>query len=81
MHPDFYQELTRQHHADLEREASRTRLAASVPHERRLRLTIHARLRVELLGRIDRALLDIEARVARALLDATPADPAASDTI
>ena len=81
MHPDFYQELTRQRHADLEREASRTRLAASLPHERRLRPTIQARLLVELLGRIDRGLLGIEARVARALLNATPADPAASDGI
>ena len=91
MHPDFYQELTRQRHADLDREASRTRLAASLPHERRLRrrgskpdalgLTIQTRLRIGLLGRIDRGLLGIEARVARALLNATPVDPAVSDTI
>jgi hypothetical protein len=91
MHPDFYRELTRQRHADLDREAARTRLAASLPHERRLRrraskpnavrLAIQTRLRIEVLGRIDRGLLSIEARVARALLNATPADPAASDTI
>jgi hypothetical protein len=91
MHPDFYQELTRQRHADFDREASSTRLAASLPLERRLRrrasnpsavrLTIQTRLRIELLGRIDRGLLGIEARVARALLNATPADPAVSDTI
>jgi hypothetical protein len=92
VHPDFYKELIRQRHADLDREASRTRLAASLPLERRLRrrasskpnavrLTIQTRLRIELLGRIDRGLLGIEARVARALLNATPADPAASDGI
>ena len=81
MHPDFVSELTRQRHADLDREASRVRLAASLPHELRLRLTIQTRVRVELLGRIDRALLGVEARVARALLNATPADPAASDGI
>jgi hypothetical protein len=83
--------LTRQRHADLDGEAARTRLAASLPHEPRLRrraskpnavrLAIQTRLRIEVLGRIDRGLLSIEARVARALLNATPADPAASDTI
>jgi hypothetical protein len=89
MHPDFYRELTRQHHADLDREASRAGLAATLRHERRLcrsasksdalRLTILTRLRLELLGRIDRGLLGLEARVARALLNAMPADAAASD--
>lgn len=88
MHPDFYRELTRQRHADLDREASRTRLAATLHDERSLRRaskpdalrsTIQTRIRIELLGRIDRGLLGIEARVARALLNATSADPAASD--
>jgi hypothetical protein len=89
MHPDFYRELTRQHHADLDHEAARTRLAATLRHERSLRrrasksdalrLTILTRLRLELLGRIDRGLLGLEARVARALLNAMPADAAASD--
>jgi hypothetical protein len=91
MHPDFYRELTRQHHADLELEAARARLAATVPHERRLGrgasksnalgIPIKTRLRIELLGRLDRGLLAVEARVARALLNATPAEPAPSDGI
>ena len=91
MHPEFYRALAREHHADLDREAARARLAASLPHERRLRrdsptshgpgITIRMRLRLELLGRIDRALLAIEARVARALLNASPAESAATDAI
>lgn len=89
MHPDFYRELTRQRHADLDREAARTRLAATLLQERRLRrreskphamgLTFQTRLRIGLLGRLDRGLLVFEARVARALLNATSADPAASE--
>ncbi len=80
MHPHIYQELTRQHHADLDREAARVSLAASVLPEHRLdqdrsaarptRVAIRTRLRLELLAGTHRVLLALEGRVARALADA-----------
>jgi hypothetical protein len=80
VHPHIYQELTRQHHADLDREAARVSLAASVPREIRLDLdrsaarlpgvAIRLRLRLGLLAGTHRVLMAIEGRVARALANA-----------
>lgn len=80
MHPHIYQELTRQHHADLDREAARASLAGSVLREHRLDhdrsaarppgLGIRARLRLVLLAGAHRVLLAVEGRVARALANA-----------
>ena len=80
MHPHIYQELTRQHHADLDREAARVSLAASVFPEHRLDqarsaarptgVAIRTRLRLELLAGTHRVLLALEGRVARALANA-----------
>lgn len=80
MHPHIYQELTRQHHADLDREAARAGLAGSVHREHRLghdwsvarapNFAIRTRLRLALLAGAHRVLLAVEGRVARALADA-----------
>jgi hypothetical protein len=80
VHPHIYQELTRQHHADLDREAARASLAASVLPEHRLDhdrlaarppgLAIWIRLRLGLLAGTHRVLMALEGRVAEALANA-----------
>ena len=89
MHPHIYQELTRQHHADLDREAAQASLAASVLPEHRLDhdrsavrppwTAIWIRLRVGLLGGAHRVLLGLEGRVARALANARALAEAGAD--
>jgi hypothetical protein len=80
VHPHIYQELTRQHHADLDREAARASLAGSVLREHRLdhersavrplRIAIWIRLRLGLLAGTHRVLMALEGRVAEALANA-----------
>lgn len=84
MHPDIYRDLARQHHDDLDREAARAGLAAIARSERDSgdrkaairggRLPSLTAIRIGLLARLDRALLAIERRVARALIDASVRD-------
>jgi hypothetical protein len=80
VHPHIYQELTRQHHADLDREAARASLAGMVPRKRRLDLNastaqspgiaIRTKLRLALLAGTHRVLMALEGRVAGALANA-----------
>jgi hypothetical protein len=92
VHPHIYQELIRQHHADLDREAARASLAASVPRERRLdndqsasrpsAVALLIRLRLGLLAGMYRGLLAAKGRVAPALADeGAPTDEGALDAL
>jgi hypothetical protein len=84
VHPDIYRDLARQHHDELDREAARASLAAVARGERDdgerraanrgRRLARLTAIRIGLLAMIDRGLLALERRVARAMLDAHAAD-------